>query len=176
MKAKGYNGASVNDIVEAAKVPKGSFYNYFESKEIFAADALAKAADQGLEASLKQLANKETPPLLRLEKYFANETNTCSESDFTIGCFLGNMCQEMADSSELIRDKLRQVLGEHTQLIADVLHEAQAKGQLSAEADTQCMAEFLFNAWEGALMRMKASKCRQPLDSFLQQLPQMFKQ
>lgn len=29
----GYNGTSVQDIVTKANVPKGSFYNYFKSKE-----------------------------------------------------------------------------------------------------------------------------------------------
>jgi TetR/AcrR family transcriptional repressor of nem operon len=29
----GYNGTSVQDIVRKAEVPKGSFYNYFKSKE-----------------------------------------------------------------------------------------------------------------------------------------------
>jgi AcrR family transcriptional regulator len=32
----GYNGTSVQDIVSAAKVPKGSFYNYFKSNEALA--------------------------------------------------------------------------------------------------------------------------------------------
>jgi len=32
----GYNGTSVQDIVSVARVPKGSFYNYFKSKEALA--------------------------------------------------------------------------------------------------------------------------------------------
>ena len=31
--ARGFNGSGVQDIVDAAGVPKGSFYNHFESKE-----------------------------------------------------------------------------------------------------------------------------------------------
>jgi TetR/AcrR family transcriptional regulator, transcriptional repressor for nem operon len=30
---KGFNAVGVQDITEAAGVPKGSFYNHFESKE-----------------------------------------------------------------------------------------------------------------------------------------------
>ena len=33
----GFNGSSVQDITEAAGVPKGSFYNYFDSKEALGA-------------------------------------------------------------------------------------------------------------------------------------------
>ena len=38
--SKGFNGTSVQDITDAAKVPKGSFYNHFESKEELAVAAL----------------------------------------------------------------------------------------------------------------------------------------
>ena len=40
--ANGYNATSVNDIVMAAGVPKGSFYFYFDSKEDFAVKAIDK--------------------------------------------------------------------------------------------------------------------------------------
>ena len=33
---RGYNAASVQDIVSEAGVPKGTFYNYFDSKEALA--------------------------------------------------------------------------------------------------------------------------------------------
>ena len=33
---QGFNGSAVQDITDAAGVPKGSFYNYFESKEALA--------------------------------------------------------------------------------------------------------------------------------------------
>src|SRR4051812_24672984 len=35
---RGFEGASVNDLVAAAGVPKGSFYNHFSSKEQFAVE------------------------------------------------------------------------------------------------------------------------------------------
>jgi len=37
------------------------------------------------------------------------------------------------------------------------------------------IAEFIMNAWEGTLLRMKASRSREPLDTFLNMLPQIVK-
>ncbi|MFZ2061361.1 MAG: TetR/AcrR family transcriptional regulator, partial [Candidatus Binatus sp.] len=37
---RGYGGASVRDIVEAAGVPQGSFTNHFASKEAFCLEIL----------------------------------------------------------------------------------------------------------------------------------------
>ena len=36
---RGFNGCSVQDIVDAAGVPKGSFYNHFDSKEALGVEA-----------------------------------------------------------------------------------------------------------------------------------------
>lgn len=171
MKANGYNGTSVKDIVEAADVPKGSFYNYFDSKEVFAIEAIEKAAaDNFLEVSA-MLRRSDIPPLQRLENFFASALDSACDGNFKIGCFLGNMCQEMADNCEAIRVKIKQVLGDTTALIEDVLRQAQSEGSMAAEHDPALMAEFLFNAWEGALMRMKASKSSAPLDAFMTMLP-----
>lgn len=175
MKAKGYNGTSVKDIVDAAKVPKGSFYNYFDSKESFAVEALEKVACEGYRSSKDLLSNKQQQPLERLHYYFEQSALHACDCEFKVGCFFGNMCQEMSDSSEAIRQKVRQILKRHTQLLVDVIQEAKDAGQVNPDAHTEVMAEFMFNAWEGALMRMKASKCREPLDAFLNMLPHITK-
>lgn len=173
MKCQGYNGTSVKDIVDAAGVPKGSFYNYFDSKEAFAVTALERASAADLAAGTAVLSNRQVPPLERLVEFFQSQIGRCCDNQFSTGCFLGNMCQEMADSSELIRAKLRRLLEEHTRLIQSVLDEAVARGELAESTDTATLAEFLFNAWEGAMMRMKASKSREPLDAFVHQLSRL---
>lgn len=35
MVVKGFTGVGLNEILQAASVPKGSFYHYFNSKEAF---------------------------------------------------------------------------------------------------------------------------------------------
>lgn len=173
MKIHGYNGTSVKDIVDAAVVPKGSFYNYFPSKESFAVEALEAVADESLRASRDLLSSGSEKPLQRLRSYFEQNASQACEDEFKVGCFFGNMCQEMSDSNEVIRGKVRQILARNTELFQQVLDEAKAAGEIGAGEDTGMIAEFILNAWEGTLMRMKASKSREPLDAFLGMLPQL---
>ena len=52
---KGFNHAGIEAILQVAGVPKGSFYNYFESKEDFGLqviDDFARCHDEWLEAYL----------------------------------------------------------------------------------------------------------------------------
>lgn len=173
MATRGYNGTSIQDIVNAANVPKGSFYTYFKSKEDFAIEALEKVTEERMEQNRYLLNDRSICPKERLTRFFVENIGGCEEN-LNGGCFIGNMCQEMSESSEAIRIKVRQMLRNSTQAIEDVLEEARLKGGLKSELPSPILAEFLFNAWEGTLMRMKASKCREPLTAFLTVLPELF--
>ena len=173
MKTHGYNGTSVKDIVDAAGVPKGSFYNYFDSKESFAVEALEAVAAEDFLTSRKLLTVTDKSPLQRLQYFFEQSALHSCDCEFKVGCFFGNLGQEMADSNEAIRQKVKQVLNRNTEMIAEILDEAKQAGEIGQSAQTDVIAEFLFNAWEGTLMRMKASKSREPLDAFLSMLPQI---
>jgi len=166
----GYNGTSIQDIVDAASVPKGSFYTYFKSKEDFALAAIEMVAEERMAATRKLVGDRKVPPLERLKDFFESSVPGC-ESNLNGGCFIGNMCQEMSDSNEAIRIKVRQMMRNKTQIVEDLLEEARLDGSLKNSISASLLAEFLFNAWEGTLMRMKATKCREPLDAFLVALP-----
>lgn len=173
MRAQGYNGTSVKDIVDAAGVPKGSFYNYFKSKEAFAVEALEAVSCEDYKAIQARLNSSEKLPMQRLHDFFEQSSSQACDCEFKVGCFFGNMAQEMADSSEAIRRKVSEILNRNTRLFADILDEARAKGQINADANSSEIAEYLLNGWEGALLRMKASRSRKPLDVFLKMLPRV---
>jgi TetR/AcrR family transcriptional repressor of nem operon len=173
MKVYGYNGTGVKDIVDAAGVPKGSFYNYFESKESFAIDALETVADDDYRIGRQLLSAGGTSPLGQLQYFFEQNALRLSTDEFRIGCFFGNLGQEMSDSNEVIREKVKLVLKRNTQHIRELLDEAKDAGEIKQTAQTDIMAEFIFNAWEGTLLRMKASRSRESLDAFLEMLPKV---
>jgi TetR/AcrR family transcriptional repressor of nem operon len=66
---KGFNATSVEDITNAAKVPKGSFYNHFKSKEDLAIEALDRYW-QNMQTSLGFLSDEKRPPVARLKRHF----------------------------------------------------------------------------------------------------------
>ncbi len=173
MKLHGYNGTSVKDIVDAAGVPKGSFYNYFDSKQSFATDALEAVADEDERMTREMMASVGGSPLNQLQGYFELAADHFCAGDFRQGCFFGNMAQEMSDSNEVIRDAVGRIMRRKTESIGRILDAALEAGEIRADADTLQLAEFVFNAWEGTLMRMKASRGREPLQAFLQTLPRI---
>jgi TetR/AcrR family transcriptional repressor of nem operon len=162
---KGYNACSIQDITEAARVPKGSFYNHFESKEDFAIDALNRYWEK-VEDSLRLLAEAGAPPLTRLNRYFRHLNDTARENQYQTGCFVGNMSAEMSDQSLPIRDKLAGLLKVWSGAIETCVREAQSDGSVRLDIDARSLAAFLLNSWEGAMMRAKVDKSHAPLEDF----------
>src|ERR1700709_1249900 len=66
----GFNGCSVQDITDAAGVPKGSFYNHFDSKEALGAAALAHYWADATRDTLEILRRPDLSPRQRLRLYF----------------------------------------------------------------------------------------------------------
>ena len=176
MRAHGYNGTGVKDIVDAAGVPKGSFYNYFASKEAFAIEALQQVAEGNLSQMRQLLGVGSKSALQCLTGFFQTNIDHLKRTEqFQSGCFIGNICQEMSGVNEAIRRAAGDLIAQYEQIFADCLNKALVQGELSAEIDADAMAVFLFSAWEGALMRMKTTRTAKPLDDFLLTLQQLLK-
>jgi len=167
MLRKGYNGTGLQEIVDAAGIPKGSFYNYFDSKEHFAIEALNYHAENQYNRLKHVLTDKSIPPLQRIERFFSDMINECIHKwKFTVGCFAGNLSQEMGDISIPISKAADKVLERYKEPTIQCLREAKEAGDISPHRDVEKLAEFIWNSWEGALLRMKVSKSAKSLHAF----------
>lgn len=159
----GFKGCSIQDITEAAGVPKGSFFNHFENKEALAVDALRRY----LEGSRPDLLFQEdVAPLQRLKNHFTFLSERLIGCGFERGCMLGLFATEMANEYPKMREELRTVFQTWCEAVESVLREAQAAGDIDPRHDPQQLAAFLVNAWEGAVLRIKIARDRGPIDDF----------
>jgi TetR/AcrR family transcriptional repressor of nem operon len=162
----GFNGCSVQDITDAAGVPKGSFYNHFESKEALAAAALEFNWNSGTCDQLRILSDASVPPRTRLARYFERMSGELAALNFTCGCLAGNLAAELSDHSGLISDQLALIFNSWTRRVADCIAEAQASGEIASKADPEILAKFVLNAWEGAVLRARIDKSDHSLKQF----------
>ena len=154
----GYNGCSVQDITQAAGVPKGSFYNHFESKEALGAELLDLYWQKAAQASLRILSDEALPPLERLNRYFDALTVSLASLSYEQGCLLGNFGAELSDQSRLVRDRLSSLLAGWTRALECCVRDAQRAGEIRADLDAAVLAAFLVNAWEGTVLRTKVDR------------------
>ncbi|MBN9513457.1 MAG: TetR family transcriptional regulator C-terminal domain-containing protein [Alphaproteobacteria bacterium] len=163
---RGFNGTGVQDITDAAKVPKGSFYNHFESKDALGVEVVERYAANGA-GRREPLMEGSGPPLTRLRTYFKALNQLGPATGFSRGCLLGNFGTELSAQSPAIRAALEAAFDDWTKAIAQVIAEAQKAGDVSRDIPAETLANFLLNAWEGAVMRSKVEKDPAALDAFL---------
>ena len=174
MSRRGYHGTGVQEIVQAAGVPKGSFYHYFASKEDFSLQALEFFYGPRLQRYAEALSNPQRSPGARILSYYADVIEHFARQEkIEYHCFIGCLSFEMAELSQPIGRRVEEILQRSMQILADCLREARDAGELPAGQDCTALAEFIGNAWECALMRMKVGGTVAPLKIFLDQLQRL---
>jgi TetR/AcrR family transcriptional repressor of nem operon len=167
MHQKGFNATGLSDILQAADVPKGSFYHYFSSKEDFAAASLERYGMRERAHAAAVLGDTATPPLKRLRRYFGDLMKIYGQKASIPGCMMGRFSLEIAEESPQLRKRVSASFGHWQHTIAKVLEQAVAERELPAGADSESLAGFLLNSWEGALLRAQSEKSDAPLEIFL---------
>jgi TetR/AcrR family transcriptional repressor of nem operon len=153
-------------VLQAAGVPKGSFYYYFPSKEAFGLEVIAHFAAAYVARLEQYLGDTTQSPLTRLRRHLDETLARFERRGCRGGCLIGNLSQELADQSALFGAQLEAVLSDWRERYARLFREAQAVGELRADLDPQQVAEFYLNSFEGAVLRAKVSKSPAPLRLF----------
>jgi TetR/AcrR family transcriptional repressor of nem operon len=163
---RGFAGASVRDIVQAAGVPQGSFTNHFASKEAFCLEIL-DLYFEGTRAIIDQtLRNESLPPLKRLRAFVDAQIEYLDRNGWRNGCLVGNFTAEASEHSEAIRKRIVEIFEEIRQSVAYCLRAAVKSGELSRKNDCDELAGFLIAALQGAILLSKAERTAVPIERF----------
>jgi TetR/AcrR family transcriptional repressor of nem operon len=167
MRKRGYSATGLQEILQAAGVPKGSFYHHFGSKEEFTAAVIERYFTLAASHGQMVLGNTSQAPLKRLRGYFEELIKMAGQAAPIPGCLLGSLSLEVADVSPLLQNCLSFSFTQWQAAVAAVLREAVKKGELPKSTKPDSLAGFVLNSWEGALLRSQADKNDAPLKDFL---------
>jgi TetR/AcrR family transcriptional repressor of nem operon len=159
----GYHGTGLKLILDTVKIPKGSFYTYFKSKEDFSAEVIKHYTEPFIQRLDHYLDNPERNGLMALQQYYQSLILDLRESDFKGGCLLGDMMSEMSGVSDICRHSLLTSVERYCSLQERALLDGQKKGVVRVDMTAKEMVDLLFNSWQGALLRMKINKSVEPL-------------
>jgi TetR/AcrR family transcriptional repressor of nem operon len=163
---KGFTAVGLTEVLAAARVPKGSFYHYFGSKEAFGEAVLEDYFTEYLEQMDALLAQPGTAAE-RLVSYFddwlASQTGDESQSR----CLAVKLGAEVCDLSESMRTALQRGTGGVIERLARCIEAGRADGSLplpTPREDSQALATVLYQTWLGAGLLAKFARDRAPLD------------
>lgn len=167
MLSKGFNATGVETILKQANVPKGSFYNFFSSKEEFGLAIIDMYVARIWEHYGPIFNDESLPPLERVRKSFEGSIGRFEDNDCSKGCLVGNLSLEMSDHYESIRQRLEKCLQAWAEALSKLLLQAQKEKAIPADLDPAMLAENLISSFEGALLRSKVKKSSEPLNNFI---------
>jgi len=161
---QGFHGTGIQEVVDQAGIPKGSFYNYFQSKEDFGAQAIVHYSDNFKEF-LQTVVNTSKKDAARaLNQFFDDFIALFNSKDCKEGCLLGNFAAEISDSSKIGRETMSICVKEWKDLLKELIIRGQEQGHIKKELSPDGLADFLLNFLEGSIIRMKIEASTGPLE------------
>jgi TetR/AcrR family transcriptional repressor of nem operon len=162
----GYHGIGLNGILNSVKIPKGSFYHYFKSKEDFG----AKVVDFYTEMTKQQLthafAGTGLSGFVALQQFFDKSIEAHLDEGKKHGCLAANLGAEISDTSEVCRIAVEHSMNITRDMFEVVIQRGQKDGSIRQDINSVVLADILLNSFEGALLRMKIEKSGEPLNQF----------
>lgn len=156
---RGFDGCSMQDIVDAVGLEKGSIYGHFSSKEELAIEAFNFAWADTVQ---KRLGNLDTvaDAVDKLKLHVKNYVDTPS---FSGGCPWLNLAVDADDGNQALRKRARKALREWESALASIVVEGQRRGEIRREVQPQRVATLLISALEGSTAISRIDKRSQAL-------------
>lgn len=153
---QGFSNTSVNTIISATGVKKGSLYYHFASKEELGLAVLLDAQEE-FTGFLNDSFQGENP----VDKII----NSCEmlldflqKQNFVGGCLFGNTALEMNDGNSKFGKIIQDVFDHWTTKIEQHLTQGQADGSFTSNIPIPALATTVVATIEGGIMMSRVSK------------------
>lgn len=163
----GYNGVGLKEVLEECRVPKGSFYHYFKSKEDYVAQVVEHyqhSYDEMLEA---YIAKPGISAVDKIRGISLGVIKYIDAADNRVGCLLGSLTAEVAGSNEGVRKAVAKAYDHWKQHYYPLFEQAQQAGDIRDDISAQQLADTFWNQWQGALLRMQIEQSSEILEQSL---------
>jgi AcrR family transcriptional regulator len=150
---KGYNSASVADILSRSQVNSGSLYHFFPSKQDVLIGVLIAYRDGIDEVLLSPAWDGIDDPIEKIFALLAHYRLRLLETECLYGCPIGSLALELHEPDPAVRELMAANFANWTSAVEARLSEAGAR--LPADLDRRALAEFIMTTMEGGVMQAR---------------------
>jgi TetR/AcrR family transcriptional repressor of nem operon len=154
---KGFTAVGLAEVLTTAKVPKGSFYYYFDSKEQFGEALLETYFTSYLLDLEGLLKNDGSPARERLMRYWRRWADIQEQGPCREQCLVVKLSAEVSDLSETMRIALHRGTDGIIARLAACTAEGVADGSIPP-LDPGSIAQALYELWLGASLLTKVRR------------------
>lgn len=154
----GYHATGVSLILKQCSISKGTFYNYFESKEEYAVCVIKSYSQQIQKLIQTYMGFQSMSAVKRLKRYFEQLARINQGEGASLGCLLMNFMTELAGQDDLIARVTLQEFDKWIYLLIPTIEEAQQKKQITQKYSSKQIALFIYTHQFGEFSTMKSSR------------------
>ncbi len=159
---KGYNGATLSDLMRTTGLEKGGIYRHFESKQELAGEAFDHAWKIAMDARFE--GTQEIPNTVDQLNQIVWNFRDRRTGLITGGCPLLNTAIDSDDGNPQLRAKARQALSSWLDRLQAIAEEGKRRGEVRPGVDSAELAMLIVSTLEGSFMIRRLQKNDGPLD------------
>lgn len=161
---RGYVGTSPKAILQHSGVGQGSMYHHFSGKPELARAAIERSAEMLRIQAEQQLSTPGTA-IDKISAFLQRER------DILRGCQIGRLAQDPEIiATEMLRRPLEEAFASIRRLLAVVLTQGVARGELRADLDVDGSAELILAVLQGGYVLARAANSEAPFHTALRGL------
>ena len=165
--AKGYEATSMQDLVDAMGIQRGSIYAAFGNKQQLFLQSLERYGKVVVKQFLDILESKPSA-IESIELFFAQLVEHLLTAGPLRSCLVTNSAIERGLRDEETKQQVLHLLNELEQGFYQALQRAREKGEISTELDINKLANFLTSNMQGLLVMGKVCSERSVLEGINQ--------
>src|SRR5580692_9747554 len=159
---KGYDGATVSDLMRATGLEKGGIYRHFESKEELAEDAFDHAWNIAMDTRFE--GTEQIPNTVDRLRQIVRNFRDRRTGLVPGGCPLLNTATDYDDGNPKLRAKARQALSSWLDRLHSIAQDGQRHGEVRSDVDSAKLATLIASTLEGGGMVSRLQRNKKPLD------------
>lgn len=163
---KGYNGCSIQDIVEGLGLSRSSIYETFGDKRQLYLEALKKYQRTGVE-TLEKNINAASDVRQFLTLTFESILPGSPDCLVQKGCFMVNSAIELATHDPEIAEIVMANQHEVENILCKAIKKGQDAGQITTSLDAQSMARFFYTNLSGIRVTARSGADRKTLEDII---------
>ncbi|MBO9204133.1 MULTISPECIES: TetR/AcrR family transcriptional regulator [Niastella] len=162
---KGYNGTSMDDLVQATGISRSSIYDTFGDKHGLFLKSLDQYRNEQQCTMEQQTAKSDSPKkkIRAIFEYFINDILADKDGK---GCLLINVSLELGSVDNEVATIFHANMDDMEQLLASLIKEGQAKGEIPKKFTPKAMARHFYNS----LMGLRVTGTNKPDGELLREI------
>jgi TetR/AcrR family transcriptional regulator, transcriptional repressor for nem operon len=163
---KGYNGVSMQELVDGLGISRSSLYDTFTDKYSLFIKSLQRYR-QKTASQVIQMINQAASPKAALKELFQSTVNEAIADKKQRGCFMANCAIENSPHDKAIAKMVHENMQDLEDAFCLAISKGQEMGELTSRQNPRALARFFINSIHGIHIATKSGADKATFDDIV---------